>query len=561
MNNENNLRDLDNLIIDLQGAELQREWIGADQLNSYRTDFLEKGFRAFDIPAAVNEFVRGFFDEKYKVSFRNDDCDPAYWPNQLTAENVEDANKFHFYFGPPALENQKALAGFFEEISGEIEREMGSPFTVTNMRAVALIPSDDYGPSELWHFDGSARFLRKILVYPQAMNTENGTFEFYDRAGNIHQMRTDGPAAVLVDTSILHHRARSGTNQNKSRFMVEVTIAPAVTKSPITYAFHGQNARIPKVDESTLPPHLRNLYVEKLGMIRSGLFGTPQSKKLSRAKRMASQVRTRIGMIRQKKSKIPATNTAGHINIGGGPSFQHKGWLNFDAVNRSSVGTSFSFHPNMVLPVATRSIQLVYSSHCLEHLDDATVARVLEEARRVIAPNGSLVLKIPDFERVLERYRQNDGQFFQNRWNIEAVTDLWATKGVKDSLAARASFIFAGYWNVSCGDPFEAETILRSGAYHGPAPIATEVHEEILRLADPRKISRELCRHIGEVSDFAGFNHQNAWSRQQFAELVSSHGFEVLHDGDTDIQKKFAEIPGIKEMSKFSQYLFAKPNS
>ncbi len=49
------------------------------------------------------------------------------------------------------------------------------------------------------------------------------------------------------------------------------------------------------------------------------------------------------------------------------------------------------------LPLSSSSMDLVYASHVVEHLaDPATVLRFIQEAYRVLRPNGLLVLSAPD---------------------------------------------------------------------------------------------------------------------------------------------------------------------
>ena len=48
--------------------------------------------------------------------------------------------------------------------------------------------------------------------------------------------------------------------------------------------------------------------------------------------------------------------------------------------------------------------ELVYASHCLEHLPHGQVRRVLGEWRRVLRPGGVLRLSVPDFDLLVDTY-------------------------------------------------------------------------------------------------------------------------------------------------------------
>ena len=68
------------------------------------------------------------------------------------------------------------------------------------------------------------------------------------------------------------------------------------------------------------------------------------------------------------------------VNVGGGPRFCYLGWLNLEEVTSPANPLSFKLTPTCRFPVADNSVATVYTSHCLEHLDDATVQQVLREA-------------------------------------------------------------------------------------------------------------------------------------------------------------------------------------
>lgn len=50
------------------------------------------------------------------------------------------------------------------------------------------------------------------------------------------------------------------------------------------------------------------------------------------------------------------------------------------------------------------SVDVVYSSHMLEHLDRATAQQFLAEARRVLKPGGVLRIAVPDLGLLVDRY-------------------------------------------------------------------------------------------------------------------------------------------------------------
>jgi len=56
--------------------------------------------------------------------------------------------------------------------------------------------------------------------------------------------------------------------------------------------------------------------------------------------------------------------------------------------------------------VQDNSVDLIYASHVLEYFDRQQAARVLVEWHRVLIPQGILRLAVPDFQTLVEVYRQ-----------------------------------------------------------------------------------------------------------------------------------------------------------
>ena len=80
-----------------------------------------------------------------------------------------------------------------------------------------------------------------------------------------------------------------------------------------------------------------------------------------------------------------------------------------------------------------------------------------------------------------------------------------------------------------------------------------------MNLKDIKLISKKLTKEIKTYPDFGGFNHQNAWSRNQLKDLVESAGFNVVSQNKFFIFLRFLNIPRFFEMFFWSQYLYAKP--
>ncbi len=56
------------------------------------------------------------------------------------------------------------------------------------------------------------------------------------------------------------------------------------------------------------------------------------------------------------------------------------------------------------LPLADNSVEVLYSSHMLEHLDQTEVFLFLEESKRVLMSGGILRLAVPDIKKQVDQY-------------------------------------------------------------------------------------------------------------------------------------------------------------
>jgi len=56
------------------------------------------------------------------------------------------------------------------------------------------------------------------------------------------------------------------------------------------------------------------------------------------------------------------------------------------------------------IPLPDQSVEVLYTSHMVEHLDRTAVRRFLREACRVLAPNGIIRIVIPDLRKLVDQY-------------------------------------------------------------------------------------------------------------------------------------------------------------
>jgi len=99
-------------------------------------------------------------------------------------------------------------------------------------------------------------------------------------------------------------------------------------------------------------------------------------------------------------------------------------WINID------------FHPAQLamdvrwgLPFPDASVAFAFMAHTLEHFYYQEALQIAKDIRRVLQPGGVLRVVVPDIEKCLRAYVENDAEFFESRdktwtWWPECSTRL-----------------------------------------------------------------------------------------------------------------------------------------
>ena len=86
------------------------------------------------------------------------------------------------------------------------------------------------------------------------------------------------------------------------------------------------------------------------------------------------------------------------------------GWINSDV--RPGPGVDIAQDIRHGLPIASESLYYITSQHALQELPFLEVVPALEELRRILRPGGILRLGLPDLERGIAAYLNNDAAYF-----------------------------------------------------------------------------------------------------------------------------------------------------
>ena len=240
------------------------------------------------------------------------------------------------------------------------------------------------------------------------------------------------------------------------------------------------------------------------------------------------------------------------LNIGSG----RRAWIGWSLLDEISdlniINTKFS--ENTKLNFQSDSQLIVYSSHFFEHIDTLTTNNLLCEIKRVLKHDGYLVIKIPDYDAVLESYFNGSYELI-SKFSFAGLPEGWHRHGVDNSIENKLSMIFAGYFTRGYGDHFLNRGELdKTNGYHGPAKIQKETLMQILESKNPALISENLVSLIKKDASFHRFNHQQAWSNYQFEKYVTDFGFKLLKLTPGIESYLLRNIRDFKLMSDISSY-------
>ena len=126
------------------------------------------------------------------------------------------------------------------------------------------------------------------------------------------------------------------------------------------------------------------------------------------------------------------------------------GWVNSDLKEAEGVITCDILEG---LPFESDSFDYVVSIHALPEIPYPDMVPVLRELRRVLKPGGILRLGLPDLEKAVDAYRQDDRAFFQ------ISDDEMASIGGK----LVAQLVWYGYSRTLFVRDFVEELLLKAG--------------------------------------------------------------------------------------------------
>lgn len=94
------------------------------------------------------------------------------------------------------------------------------------------------------------------------------------------------------------------------------------------------------------------------------------------------------------------------LNLGGGGGWSSSGWTNLD------IDLGHNLRQENPLPFDDNSVDVIYSSHCIEHMPANEARRVVAACHRVLKPGGLLRMVAPDCQKFAKAWLAKDELFF-----------------------------------------------------------------------------------------------------------------------------------------------------
>jgi len=176
------------------------------------------------------------------------DSYPNYYYN-YSPVGVEAAENIHSFVNFDAPRKQQ-LSHIFSSLQAPIERCLGIPGRVLNLKAWwTPVGAKAVGMNE-WHTDGMPNEICKLMVYPFGANMDVGTTQFQYPDGS--ERIIEGPRglyAIIKNSAFIH---RGIAPKREDRLIVELTLGPSHTID-WRMACGGPLSTYPKLPWADLP--------------------------------------------------------------------------------------------------------------------------------------------------------------------------------------------------------------------------------------------------------------------------------------------------------------------
>ena len=157
------------------------------------------------------------------------------------------------------------------------------------------------------------------------------------------------------------------------------------------------------------------------------------------------------------------------LNIGSG-GFYHKKWLNFDLPGVSKYYKNLQGKKNKnfkpfdlsnekdQLNIQNDSVDLIYISHVLDHLETEDILSRFIEFRKILKPGGLIRIVLPDTDKNI-----SISEFLNNQPNLNSkYKKISASESIRNSITDSINFDDEELYKLACNKEFIMEEIEKS---------------------------------------------------------------------------------------------------
>lgn len=251
------------------------------------------------------------------------------------------------------------------------------------------------------------------------------------------------------------------------------------------------------------------------------------------------QIRVIFSRVRQFSCRIKVIG----VNLGSGkPWAGLPFWYAYDAEE----GELFTGETE--LPFSENSVELLFSSHFIEHLNIGEAEHLLKEAFRILKPGGKFRIICPDIELLANAVFRGENTPILNR------PSGWGSS----ELALNAENIFLHF---ACHYELYSEGEGSSVVFRGP-PRLDDVEARRIAELPVSEIWSSVEKHVPELGKNS-IQHRSCWSSDILKKAAVSAGFQFERSGYGLARSKtwqfFDFTHGRREISLYAE--LSKPTS
>jgi hypothetical protein len=204
--------------------------------SSHSVAFDKRPFHIGLLTSRTLERLKSAISYAADVEFSRDDHAKGYAFNHSAQPN---GARFH------SLDEARiALDDVIDELAPQIERKIGGPWRILNVRSWSLV-SRGASVGD-WHLDGFPISTFKLMLYVGPVGLETGTTEARFNDGTTAIVEGDPGTFLLFDPNTLWHRAIPPARPNTERTIIEITLTRCLATDR-NLVFAGLNASYPFV--------------------------------------------------------------------------------------------------------------------------------------------------------------------------------------------------------------------------------------------------------------------------------------------------------------------------